>query len=251
MKSLLSGAGGKALENKIKKNPILIFDYDGTLAPFKVNLAEADLPSTTQDLMDEICKTFAVAIVSGRSWSDLSNRLTIKPEVVIGNHGIEIPWISSKKERHRQEKFARIVNAWAHQLKLIGLGSDIKIENKSLSISVHFRNSRNPTHARRQCLAAIGSLSPKPFVIPGKSIFNLLPQGARCKDGAVLEIMKRLKRSEAIFVGDDVTDDIVFDLRNPRIFGIRIGKSRVSKAHWYISSQNEINRLLSLILKFK
>ena len=56
--------------------------------------------------------------------------------------------------------------------------------------------------------------------------------------------MVHLECGRAIFVGDDVTDEDVFRLRNPAVLGIRVGSAPESVAGYYLHGQYEIVRLL-------
>jgi trehalose 6-phosphate phosphatase len=52
-----------------------------------------------------------------------------------------------------------------------------------------------------------------------------------------------------IYVGDDETDEDVFQLDRPgQLLSIRVGQKRTSAAPYYIRSQAEIDRLLETLI---
>jgi len=54
--------------------------------------------------------------------------------------------------------------------------------------------------------------------------------------------------SKAMFVGDDVTDEDVFNLRYDRIFGVRIGAGTGSAAGYYLRDIDEMAGFMELII---
>jgi trehalose-6-phosphatase len=59
-----------------------------------------------------------------------------------------------------------------------------------------------------------------------------------------MQLMARLGVEKAVFVGDDRTDEDVFVLADPRIVTVRVGRSRRSRAKFFLKKQSEVVRLL-------
>jgi len=87
--------------------------------------------------------------------------------------------------------------------------------------------------------------------VPGKCVLNLVPAQAPHKGEALIDACRRLRCASAIFVGDDVTDEDVFQMKVPRglrVLGVRVGKSASSRAKFYVRGQAEMDELLKVLL---
>jgi trehalose 6-phosphate phosphatase len=83
-------------------------------------------------------------------------------------------------------------------------------------------------------------------VIPGKLVANVLPAGARNKGEILLELREQETAEVALYVGDDVTDEDVFELEHAeRLVSLRVGRTKRSAALYYLRDQREIDQLLS------
>ena len=86
----------------------------------------------------------------------------------------------------------------------------------------------------------------------GKSVVNLLPDGAPNKGVALEALRVREDAATAIYVGDDVTDEDVFMLaESGHVLGIRVGCERASAARYFLRNQSEIDALLTLLVELR
>jgi trehalose-6-phosphatase len=71
---------------------LLMFDYDGTLAPTALHPSQAKLSDIIRRKLRQLSlrDQCAVAVVSGRALSDLRRRVGLRHVIYIGNHGLEI-----------------------------------------------------------------------------------------------------------------------------------------------------------------
>ncbi len=77
----------------LKGRYIFIFlDYDGTLSPIVEAPDKAVIPQQVKDTLKglSIKKACKVAVISGRSLSDIKERIGIREIVYSGNHGLEV-----------------------------------------------------------------------------------------------------------------------------------------------------------------
>lgn len=237
---------GRKLLDSSADETLFAFDFDGTLAPLTKSPELTKLSDKTRDLIHEISVYAHVAIISGRRVSDLHKFFSSKKAYLIGNHGLEDSFFEIRK----RAKLEGICAEWIQQLnKGLAFNDDFFVEDKTLSLSVHFRMARNKQKLLNKLWHQIENLNPSPRVILGKSVVNLVPDGVPHKGDALKALMKRLKVRRALYVGDDVTDEDVFLLRDKRIMTVRVGKKLTSEADYYIRRQGEINRMLLHILK--
>ena len=246
MKPLFSEAGDLALRDFLQQPALCLFDFDGTLAPLVSNPALVSLPSRIQGQLQAIQLWAPVGIITGRSLADMRKRLGFEPDYVIGNHGLEgLPgW-----QRQAAKNF-ELCRVWQSSLQtmLPPLGEGVWIEDKSYSLTVHYRQALDRKLAEKTLLAIFENLSPAPRVIPGKFNVSLLPANAGDKGFAVEQLLLLSQTYRALYVGDDSTDEDVFSLHHPGLFTVRVGDEAVTAADYVIEDHEDIGRLLDLLL---
>jgi trehalose 6-phosphate phosphatase len=223
---------------------VLGFDYDGTLAPIVTDRDRARMSPRTRALLTQVCRLYPCAVISGRSSREVRAFLGNIPfRHVLGNHGIEPgPGLARFK--------SVVVRARKLLQSSLSNQQGVEIEDKTYSLSVHYRRSRQRSKA---CLAIERAIACLPFAlrtVPGKCVINLLPKQAKSKGDALLAIRKCEHADTALFFGDDDTDEDVFRLDQPgRITTVRIGYSRDSAAAYYLRRQSEIDGVLRYLIE--
>ena len=243
MTYLFSDDGLAALHDYIDSATMFAFDLDGTLAPIAADPESIRVPPAIQRALAELKDRAVMAIITGRSRRDAQRHLGVVPQYLVGNHGAEgLPgW-----EQH-EEDFRRLGSQWDRQLhRMIPDGeiSGIVVENKGMSVSVHYRGAQSRAVSRSLVLNAIGHLVPQPRVVGGKYVENLLPGEAPDKGVALLQLMSRAGCAKGFFVGDDQTDEDVFHLDGEKLFTVRVGIGTRSRARYFLRDQGEILLLL-------
>jgi trehalose 6-phosphate phosphatase len=245
MKDILSRAGREVLQQFAWSNVLVAFDYDGTLAPIVPDPDKAFMRASTRRLLGEVAARYPCVVVSGRARPDARRCLRgIRLRQVVGNHGIE-PWQATQALVAEVERWAPLLSRRLSPFK------GVRIENKTFSIAVHYRHSREKKKARAAILEAAGTLGAI-RVIGGKQVVNILPEGAPHKGIALERERDRLRRDTAIYVGDDETDEDVFGLDRPgRLLTIRVGPKRTSQASYYVRTQAAVDELLTALVKLR
>jgi trehalose 6-phosphate phosphatase len=237
MKWLLSIDGAAQLETLKRERPLLVFDFDGTLAPMVRMPERAHMRPKTAKLLRELSKRRDVAVLSGRKRDDVAGRLdeaTIR--WVVGNHGAEWERVAPR--------LLRRVAVWRELLEP-QLFEGVRLEDKGLSLTLHYRGVKNPHATVRRLRALVAGLEGVTLK-PGKRVLNLLPAGSPNKGDA----LKRLRRlslcGAALYVGDDDTDEDAFAVRGA--LSVRVGPSKRSRAKWFLHGQAEIDALLERLM---
>jgi len=245
MRYILSERNRPILEKFASGNVLLAFDFDGTLAPIISNPDRVAIPGGTRKLLQKLALQYPCIVVSGRGRGDVRRRVGgIGFKEVIGNHGIE-PSNSSRA-------IAQTTRGWLLLLRprLKGLHG-VVIEDKTFSITVHYRKARRKRRAVKAITEAAKLLAGA-RIIGGKQVINILPERAPDKGHAVLREQRKRRCDCIIFVGDDETDENAFTLaRSCRLLGIRVGARRSSLADFYIRDRKEIRRLLRLLVTLR
>ncbi|MFM2420090.1 MAG: hypothetical protein RL385_4813 [Pseudomonadota bacterium] len=246
MRHLLSRDSGEVLAQLAWSRVLVAFDFDGTLAPIVANREEARMRARTSELFSKVCSLYPCAVISGRSQPDVSARLGAAPiKYVIGNHGLEPG--ASLDEFEEEIAQARV----SLEETLAGTAG-VDLEDKRYSLALHYRRSRNKRLARSAILSAVAALPVRMRVVPGKLVVNVVPERAPNKGDALLELRKAEQADTALYVGDDVTDEDVFELDQPgRLLTVRVGDSRSSAAAYFLRDQNEMDRLLAKLIALR
>lgn len=221
------------------------FDFDGTLAPIVATPAEARMEARVASALGSLSQEMPTLVISGRSVADLRHR--VPPEVVflLGNHGLEG---SSLVDAEGLEKARALTRGWLEVLRnRLAPNGHFFVEDKTYSISIHFRKAFLQRPSRLRALREAHALTPAPVLLDGKSVVNLLPPGLPDKYVALKGLMAEEGFSRAIFVGDDVTDNQVFRARDSSILSVKVGLDRSLLAPWHLERQSDMGRFLDFL----
>jgi len=246
VKRILSRVNVEVLAQFAWSNVLLAFDFDGTLAPIVANREEARMRDATSELLGRVCALYPCAVISGRSRDDVLRRLNgVSVRYVVGNHGLEPGPHMKTFEAEIAEVRPRLERALAGQ-------QGVDVEDKRFSLAVHYRRARRKRDARRAIHEAVATLPYRLRSMPGKLVVNVLPERAPHKGDALLDLRARTGSDTAIFVGDDSTDEDVFELDQPgRLLSIRVGSSRSSAAAYCVPGQRDVDALLRRLAQFR
>jgi trehalose 6-phosphate phosphatase len=248
VKHILSPESVDLLAQLASSRVLLAFDFDGTLAPIVADRDQAKMRIRTSTLLKAACALYPCAVISGRAQGDVTTRLgRIGVKHVVGNHGIE-PGADAEIAVFESE-MAVIRPLLEHALVDY---PGLEIEDKRYSLAVHYRGARRKREARIAIDRAVARL-PRPMrVVPGKLVANVIPVGARNKGDILLELRDREPADIALYVGDDVTDEDVFTLDQPgRLLSMRVGRTKLSAARFFLHDQHEIDGLLEWMVKLR
>ena len=197
---------------------LLALDFDGTLAPIVTHPEEAALLPAAGRAIARIADRpdTLVAIVTGRALDDIRARVREERAFFAGNHGFEI---EGPGVRHRVDEAERLrpelrmlTERLRHELAPI---PDSVIEDKGITVSVHYRRVEDPDLAERvrDIVAREGAKSGL-RVTHGKRIVELRPPFDWHKGRAIEFLIDALSTDDEplypVFIGDDVTDEDAF-----------------------------------------
>jgi trehalose 6-phosphate phosphatase len=242
---LFSRSHHDLLEMFAWSNVLLAFDYDGTLAPLVHAPERATMRASTRRLLTRASKLYPCVVITGRAQADALGRLrNIEVCRVVGNHGAE-PSPHAKSMRRRVQQWLPVLKA------RLSRRQGVVIEDKGFSVAVHYRQARKRNSTRRAVLSAARSLKDVRLV-GGKLAINFLVPNAPHKGLALERERSHFACDTVIYVGDDETDEDVFQLDRPgQLLSVRVGRRRTSAAPYYIRNQAEIDRLLETLVALR
>ena len=246
MRPLFSHEGELALRTLVRSEPLFAFDFDGTLAPIVSRPDDARVSAAVARALARLAERAAVAVVTGRSVADVRPRLGFEPAFVVGNHGAEDTARGvTPDEVAALELWRRRLDAAAPELAAAG----VRVEDKVYSLALHYRLARDRERALASIEHALSGLDVRLRTFGGKCVVNIVAASAPDKAEAMFELVGRARRGSALFVGDDVNDEAVFERAPPHWVTVRVGlDERNSAARWFVDGPASLAPLLQRLL---
>lgn len=196
-------------------SPLLLLDYDGTLAPFRLNRFEARPWVGVRELLTRIQKQGGtrMAVITGRPASEIAPLLGLDPALEVwGLHGAERLYPDGRRELEAAAPEAqRKLDELRELLRRDSLGG--LFEDKPNAVVMHWRGA-SPQKARLiekktrrlfEPLAQMDGLGLLEF----ESGLEL--RVGRDKGGAIEAILSEADADAPVaFLGDDLTDEAAF-----------------------------------------
>ena len=230
---------------------LLFADFDGALAPVYDNPAAATLSAEVRPLLADLAarRTVTVTVVSGRSAADLRGRADLAGVIVAGNHGLEIAGPEWEHVDPAVAETRPAVAALAAALhKPLEEVPGVYIEDKGLSVSVHFRHVDPDRHeAVRNAVHGVLSNSSHPFVLTtGRLVYDLRPRVYWDKGALVRWVSAHVGQPDAlaVFVGGDATDEEAFHAL-PDGVTVRVGPGAETAARYHLDGPDGVRKFLA------
>src|ERR1051326_1129343 len=158
----------------------LFLDFDGTLVPIARDRATPRLDGAPRDTLRRISikPSVVTTIISGRALDDLYSRVHIDGCIYAGNHGLEIfgpnLYFVEPVAAGLREELQRLGDTLNSQLCPI---PGVSIEDKGLTISVHYRQAAEADVARVRDLVGETVSSTGSFRFrAGRKVLDIVPQ---------------------------------------------------------------------------
>ena len=225
-------------------------DFDGTLAPLAEHAAHAYLPEANRNALRELAQLpgIQLAVISGRSLSDVAERVNLPGLLYAGNHGLEMKTIEGSIVTALGAEAGRWALAQVlHKLEpLLASIPGAWIEDKRFTASVHYRQANEADHARLEEAVKAAVVAYSELALrPGKLIWEIRPATLWHKGSALAWCMNQCKLSSqaTAFVGDDVTDEDAFEVL-PDGWSFYVGNAMPANAKVHIEDVQDTVRLL-------
>jgi trehalose-phosphatase len=232
---------------------VLALDYDGTLTPiqWRPDLAapDVDLRKILSDLTR--IEPVHLVIVSGRDVSVLERWLPLPELTLVGGHGAEWrpPFGRTRKLLAPDGARQIVLQAGiAARREFAGIPG-AEIEEKAGSIAAHYRRV-SPDHRGEwfsRWHALCGRFSDRLVRKSGKCVEELCWPGID-KGAALREVLRQLgfERLPVLAVGDDRTDELMFELLGPEHLTVHVGEGPTAAA-FQLKTVSDVRQLLRSI----
>lgn len=251
-------SGGNALPNPARvpafgPNWALFLDVDGTLLDIAHHPDAVTVSPVLHDALQLAHRLSdgAIALISGRSLSDLDRLFGPLHFCAAGQHGLERR--DSAGHVTRSVGALERINSAAEALATHArMRRGIVVEHKGLSLALHYRNApemRDWAELTMQSLLV--GLGPAFQLVEGKMVYELKP-GGHDKGTAIADFMSEppFAGRTPVFIGDDITDEDGFAVVN--IAGghsIKVGDGR-SLANWRMVDARDVREWLRAYTDF-
>jgi trehalose 6-phosphate phosphatase len=228
----------------------LFLDFDGTLAPIVSVPSLAVLPEEFRRILRAMSVSTGVVpvIISGRTIDDLQERVGL-PLVYAGDHGLEIRGMgleytvpAARVLRHR------LLSICNRLRSIFEYFEGVLVECKKFTASVHVRQVE-PSRLSMVCkLIEEHFEDERDFQLSvGKKVYEIRPRIPWNKGSAARWILEQFggNDSNAICMGDDVTDEDLFE-QLPNGISVRVGLENQTNAHYSID-ESAIRRFLDVV----
>lgn len=252
----------KNITNAVQKagKIVLGFDFDGTLSPIVSNPEEAAISEELKIKLKDIAshEKAEIAVISGRECTDLEQRVGLKGIYYSGDHGLTIKLPNGKLEKpvdhiRNFKKDVEIREISANVEKIEG----VKVDIKEHSLTVHYRNAPKGTDRLLKPIL-LGCLPTASLVmnrgrmcweIRQKIDWNKGKSFAWISDRVTTEVIRKIQ----FYLGDDTTDEDVFDLLTAETdYPVLIPSSEKmgkTSARYYLGSQSEVTEFADRLLE--
>jgi len=245
---------GQLMKSFHKSKQSLIFlDYDGTLMPIIKNPQDAFPDDVLKELLKSLIdiKNTSVYIVSGRDREILQTWLGNLNIGLIAGHGAHIKPPFSQTWRDKEYSS---LNGWKGQLiPLLEVYVDrtpgSELEEKTFALAWHYRKTE-PDMGSLRAKELINDLESfianTPLqILHGKKVIEIKDSSAS-KGNAVHEILEAKPDADFILaIGDDVTDEDMFEALPSGSWSIKVGEGEQSIANYFLSSHEDVRVLLN------
>ncbi len=194
----------------------ILLDVDGTILDLAATPREVWVPPSLRHDIARLSERTggAVALVSGRSLDDLDLLFSPLQLPAVGGHGAEFrPRVGGEPELRRTAPLGAALKRKFATVAEIGPG--IVIEDKTYSIALHYRLAPDLENVVKEAVTRICAeiCSASIEILHGKFVVEIKQLGFN-KGTAVRELMRLAPFADRhpIFVGDDITDESVFEI---------------------------------------
>lgn len=220
----------------------LFLDLDGTLAPIMERPELVQLSPDLRCLLERLSHATdgALALVTGRTIDDADRIVGLALDNVAGVHGYEVRRAAQILRNDIDLEAIAAAHAEARAM-LRAEAPGTRIEDKTASLALHFRQAPDDEPHVRQVARAIAAKHGL-TVLEGKMVIEIVA-GAHSKADALDAFLAEAPFAGRmpVAVGDDVTDEDAFAAADALGgFAVLVGEPRPSAAHHWLASPDAV-----------
>ncbi|PKW15872.1 trehalose-phosphatase [Saccharopolyspora spinosa] len=250
------GRWGEIADHLRGHRPVVLLDFDGTLAPIRSDPTKVTMPVKTREVLQRLVLRCPVAILSGRDLRDVLSRIRIDGLWCAGSHGFELagPGDVSIALPAGESALPDLDEAERRLSDELELVAGARVDRKHFALAVHYRNVA-PDAADQviSIVDSVGDAFPGLRTTHGRRVVELLPNIDWNKGRALRWLLDRMgflgPDVVPVFAGDDYTDeDALREIHDDGI-GIVVRSAehgdRLTWAHYSVGDPLSLTALLA------
>nr|NIX14604.1 trehalose-phosphatase [Candidatus Dadabacteria bacterium] len=248
---VLSGQGRGSLVTHYRNasKRLFLLDYDGTLMPFNENPAKVNPDEQVAEILTNLKNDArnTIVIVSGRDRETLESWLSDLTHGMVAEHGV---WIKNGS----WSTIEKLDNNWKDEIRsilemFVDRTPGSFLEEKEFSLVWHYRkvdpSLANVRVGELKYILIHATANLNLGVLEGNKVIEIKNTGIN-KGRAVRKWLDSKNWDFVLSVGDDWTDEDVFEILPEDAYSIKIGFG-ASKARYKLHSYKEVRDLLKKI----
>lgn len=240
----------KVLTNyKMAQNRLFFLDYDGTLTGFKNDPQKAGPDAALLELLDQLSadERNTVFLVSGRDKETFQRWFSHKKYNMIVEHGV---WISENGEDFKM--LEKVKKGWMDKIlpvleSFVDRTPGTFIEKKNYSLAWHYRQTDPDFGSKRatELVTVLTSLigTDHISILSGNKVLEI-KSGNVNKGRACTTILARGEFDFVFAIGDDTTDEFMFQELPDRAVTVKVGREN-THAKYFVENNRKVRDLLS------
>jgi trehalose 6-phosphate phosphatase len=180
----------------------LVLDFDGVLSPIVEDPATSAMPDRVAAILARLAKRLGlVAVMSGRPVDFLEDRVRVAGVKLLGD-GLRQMDPDAKEWLGKVRKASRALD------ERLSASPGIRVEKKSVSVAVHWRQAPDHEAAAKQVRRVAAQIAAETGLRlePGKLVEELRPPIDVDKGSAIVALLAAEKPTTIAYAGDDLGD---------------------------------------------
>lgn len=228
------------------RDRLLLFDFDGTLAPIVDNPDDARPSERMRKYLQSLAESSDLVVVSGRDRAFLEKIFAGIPLQLVAEHGAFL-----KKPAQPWEHLDLSTHDWVAPIRTIMTGFVGRlpgsfIEEKETAIAWHYRVAE-ADDAENQAIDLAARLRREPTPVPltviqGSKVIEVKP-ALHSKGTVALSVFGQKPYDFVVSIGDDTTDEDMFRQLPNSAYTMKVGAG-ISFARYRLARQQDVETLL-------
>lgn len=230
---------------------LLLLDYDGTITPIRSRPEEAIPEAKALELLQDLSSMQGteVVVISGRNYEVLEGWLGHLPVSIVAEHGASIKLRGQSWKHHTD-----VDHGWKSMIRntfelYTSRSPGSFIEEKQYTVAWHYRgmDPEQGFSRSREVLDILHHLIRNSHlsVLDGNRVIEVRAAGID-KGAATRRLLEWLPSDFVLAIGDDMTDEDIFQVLTGKAITVRIG-SEMTAATYRASTQQQAVQLLLAI----
>lgn len=188
----------------------LVLDFDGVLSPIIDDPTASQIPAPVTASLARLARRLGLlGVISGRPAEFLADRIPLSGVRLLGSYGIEEIQDGVRQVAPDATKWIGPVNEAARALRsTLGASQGIRVEEKTVSVAVHWRQAPDQAAAASEVHRATAQMAAETGLRleSGKLTEELLPPIDVNKGTALVTLLAPRSLTTVAYAGDDVGD---------------------------------------------